>query len=208
MPRDYDFGAAIVHPNRVCKIELFRPLISQLERLASAMQEKFPALTHLLLNFEYDRDRSAPELSDGFLGGSAPRLQSLSLHYIPFPALPKLLLSATELVFLDLLMPDYKYILPEAIVTSLAVLVKLKSLTIEFEFYISRAERESRSPPPLIRTVLPALTRFKFQGSSEYLEDLVARIDAPLLETILITFQHLATKHSPICPVHEAYDKI
>ena len=50
--------------------------------------------------------------------------------------------------------------------------------------------RERRHPPPPTRTVLPALTHFEFQGVSEYLEDLVARIDAPLLDSICITFLH------------------
>ena len=36
------------------------------------------------------------------------------------------------------------------------------------------------------RVVLPALTLFKFQGVSEYLEDLVAQIDAPCLTSIRI----------------------
>jgi hypothetical protein len=147
------------------------------------MQEQFPSLAYLSL---VGRISGASVLPDGFLGGSAPRLQSLRLHYITFPALPKLLLSATELVRLDLLMPDSRYILPEAIVPSLAVLAKLDSLTIKY--IKSRAERESRRPPPPIRTALPALTRFEFEGSGKYLEDLVSRIDAPFLETILITF--------------------
>jgi hypothetical protein len=34
----------------------------------------------------------------------------------------------------------------------------------------------------------PALIRFQFQGDSEYLEDLVARIDAPFIDYIWITF--------------------
>jgi hypothetical protein len=46
----------------------------------------------------------------------------------------------------------------------------------------------SRRPPPPTRTVLPALTRFELQGACGYLEDLVARIDAPLLDSIYITF--------------------
>ena len=86
--------------------------------------------------------------------------------------------------------PHSGYFSPEAIVTGLAVLANLKSLTIEFESPRSRPDQESRRPPPPTRTVLPALTRFEFRGASEYLEDLVARIDAPLLDSICITFFH------------------
>ena len=80
---DYDFDAAIVHPSRVREIRLSHLIRSILQRLASAtlMQEQFPALTHLMLHF-YDVHPS-PILPDGFLGGSAPLLQSLGLSSIP-----------------------------------------------------------------------------------------------------------------------------
>jgi hypothetical protein len=165
---------------------------SQLQQLASAMQERFPALTHLNLEISPE-SWPAPALPDGFLGGSAPRLQYLKLASIPFPALPKLLLSATHLVELSLWnIPHSGYISPEAIVATLAVLANLRNLDIEFESPLSRPDWESRCrcPPPPTRTTLPALTRFTFHGVSEYLEDLVARIDAPLLNFIWIIFFH------------------
>jgi hypothetical protein len=40
----------------------------------------------------------------------------------------------------------------------------------------------------MIRTTLPALTGFFFKGISEYAEDFMARIDAPLLHDIHISF--------------------
>ncbi|KAI9511970.1 hypothetical protein F5148DRAFT_1146440 [Russula earlei] len=46
----------------------------------------------------------------------------------------------------------------------------------------------SRRPPRLPLTILPALTEFWFHGVSEFLEDIVARIDAPLLQDTRITF--------------------
>lgn len=58
----------------------------------------------------------------------------------------------------------------------------LEVLRIEFESPRSRPPRESRRLPPLTRSVLPALIVLRFVGASEYLEDLVARIDAPLLD--------------------------
>ena len=67
------------------------------------MRQQFPALIHLALSLESNFGRVlGPPLPDGFLGGSAPRLQTFKLEKIPFPALPKLLLSATDLVFLEL----------------------------------------------------------------------------------------------------------
>jgi hypothetical protein len=191
MPEDYDFNAAIVHQNRVCEIDLLYLTSSQVQRLASAMQDQFPALTHLTFGFSDDYGRPAPALPDGFLGGSAPHLQSFGLHSISFPALPNLLLSATDLVHLTLRdIPHSGYISPDTIVTCLAVMANLKSLIIEFESPRSPPPWERRHPSPPTRIALSALTRFEFQGVSEYLEDLVAQIDSPLLDTIQITFFH------------------
>ena len=194
MPEGYEFDhfdAAIVHPDRVHEINLHSLTSSQLKRLASAMHEQFPALIHLLLDSDSGRRKPAPALPDGFLGGAAPRLQSLELRGIPFPALPKLLLSTTDLVRLTLWgIPPSGYNSPEAIATGLAALANLKSLTIEFQSPQSRPDQESRRPPAPTRIVLPVLTHFEFHGASEYLEDLVARIDAPLLDSIFITFFH------------------
>ena len=144
MPDDYDFDAAIKHRDRVCEINLFDLKISQLQRLTSVMQEQFPALIHLSLHLD-SSCLLAPALPDEFLGGSAPHLQSLGLSSIPFPALPKLLLSATHLVRLSLRnIPHSGYISPEAIITGLAVLTNLKSLTIKFRFALSGPGMEDR----------------------------------------------------------------
>ena len=200
IPDDYDFDAAIVHPNRVCEINLHNLTMPLFLRLASATQEQFPALIHLRLNygFELFASRTAPTLPDGFLGGSAPRLQYLWLEHIAFPALPKLLLSTTDLVRLSLWgIPHSGYFSPEAIVTALAALANLKSLFIRFESPLSRPDPESRGPPSPARTVLPALTSFHFKGVNEYLEDLVARIDAPYLNCITIIFFQQLTFDTP-----------
>ena len=188
MSEHHDFDAAIVHPDRVREIRLFGLMRLTLQGLASAtrMQEQFPALIHLSLTCA---DHSDVALPDGFLGVSAPRLQSLVLDSIPFPALPKLLMSTTHLVHLILYGISHSgYFPPKAIVTPLAVMPNLKSLIIVFSSPLSRPENR-RQPPP-IRTVLPALTRFVFTGSSEYLEDFVSRIDTPLLDSVYITFFH------------------
>ena len=73
-------------------------------------------------------------------------------------------------------------------VACLSVLTSLDRLSLEFQSPQSRPDRESRRPPPSTRSVLPALTYFSFKGDSEYLEDLVARIDAPRLKSLDITF--------------------
>jgi hypothetical protein len=145
MPENYDFNAAIVHPNRVCDIVLSYLTNTQMQRLASAMQEQFPALRYLRLKVPSSGHAApVPALSDGFFGGSAPRLQSLNLDSVPFPALPKLLLSATDLDHLVLQnIPHSGYFSPEAILAAMAVLANLRNLHIEFESPLSRPDRES-----------------------------------------------------------------
>jgi hypothetical protein len=59
-------------------------------------------------------------------------------------------------------------------------------------------KREGRRPPLPMRAILPTLTQVEFKCASEYLEDLVARIDAvPLLDCLQITFskQPNSTRH-------------
>jgi len=129
-------------------------------------------------------------LPESFLGGSAPRLRSLYLvERIPFPSIPKLLLSAHRLVKLTLWnIPDSGYFSPDSLATSLTVMTRLESLRLEFDSPRSRPDPETRSLPPPTRFVLPALTRLVFKGVYEYLEDLLALIDAPLLDFLIIEF--------------------
>ena len=157
-----------------------------LAKMTTVMQEPFPALTYLRLT---SRDKDAPVLLDGFLGATAPCLLELSLEAIPFPALPTLLLSARNLVALRLSkIPPTGYISPEAMVTGLAALARVESLSIRFEKPAPRLERNHLHPP--IQIVLPTITSFRFEGVSDYLEDLVARIDSPRLNRTVITYRH------------------
>ena len=104
------------------------------------MRRPFPALELLDLGF---KDETQPVLPDSFLGRSAPDLERLTLRYIPFPGLPKLLLSATHLVDLHLYnIPHSGYISPEVMVTCLSMLTRLKYFFITFE------SPQSRPDPP------------------------------------------------------------
>ena len=64
----------------------------------------------------------------------------------------------------------------------------LESFTLEYRSSLSRPNRASRRPPPPTRVVFPSLTRFRFHGASEYLEDFLALVDSPLLNFFHITF--------------------
>ena len=185
--------AALEHNDRIYSVELWPILSSQSENVLEAMRRPFPALKRLSLVYEGE---TLPVLPDSFLGGSTPSLETLKLQRIPFPGLPKLLLSATYLVHLHLYdIPHSGYISPDMIVTCLSVLTRLESFLIIFESPQSRPDR--RRPPPQTRTPLPILSSLHFRGVSEYLEDLVARIDVPLLNDLNITFFHQLIFHTP-----------
>jgi len=98
-------------------------------------------------------------------------------------------LSATDLVYLDLCkIPRPGYISPVVMVTCLSGMTRLEYLQLEFLSPPFPSDQTSVRLPPLTRIVLPALISLKFKGVSEYLEDLVARIDVPLLNYFEITF--------------------
>jgi hypothetical protein len=173
--------AALDHPDRLSAVGLSLTG-RQLGKIVTVMQEPFPAMKHLSLETRILND--VPVLPCEFLGRSAPSLQRILLAGIPFPALPGLLLSTSDLVTLRLLnIPQTGYISPEAMVAALATLIRLEDLTIEFQSPASRPDQIHL--PPVIRTVLPALTYFYFKGVREYLEDFVARISAPRLHEVV-----------------------
>ena len=179
-----DIVAVLEHRHRVCKIDLNVPS-SQFEKISAAMQEPFPQLTDMSL---WSYDETAPALSDSFLGGSAPRLRSLWLDGIPFPGLPNLHFSSTLVSLRLLTIPHSGYISPEAMVNCLSLLTSLESLRLELQSPLSNPDLENRHLPPPPNVVLPALKNFQFKGVSEYLEALVACIDAPHLNYLFITF--------------------
>lgn len=178
-----DIIAALENPSRVCDVRL-HVTGPQLGRIATVLQEPFPALTHLLV---WSNDGDVPILPVEFLARSAPSLKAIILTRIPFPTLPLLLPSTSNLVTLELRnIPQTGYISPEAMVTGLATLTRLKYLSIQFQSPASLPNRIRL--PPAIRTVLPTLTSLYFSGVREYLEDFVARIDAPRLDSIWIYY--------------------
>ncbi|KAH9170003.1 hypothetical protein EDB89DRAFT_2072476 [Lactarius sanguifluus] len=144
----------------------------------------FPALTCLSIS---SNDEDVPVIPSGFLVGSAPRLQKIHLTCVLFPSLPALFLSTCDLVELSLRnIPKTGYISPEVMVASLVMLPRLKQIDIGF--------LPPDSPPdqmllPLItRSVLPALTCLDLSSICGSVEDFLARIDTPRLNTVDIHY--------------------
>ena len=173
--RDYDKPPSIIsgnivtaleHNDRVCEINPSLFAVSQLELIANsaAMQKPFPVLTRFWIGCDY-----YGRLPDSILGGNAPRLRSITLIYIIFPGLPKLLLSTTQLVKLDLNgTPSSGYIPPEAMATSLSASTSLEKIRFIFESPRPRPALESQRPPPcpLTRSILPSLTWTRIKSYS------------------------------------------
>ena len=183
-PTIHNIVAALECTDRVCEIHLTTVPRSDLG-IIGAIQRPFPELT----NLELSSDETVAVVPDSFLGGSAPRLEVLSLYGIPFPGLPKLLMSTTHLVNLELMnIPHSGYISPDAMVTILSTLTSLSFLWLGFQSPRSFPDPASRRLFSSTRSVLHSFTHFRFEGVSKYLEDLVARIDVPHLNTLHITF--------------------
>jgi hypothetical protein len=181
-----DAIAALEQHDRVCEISIEGEPES-LCGIISAMKKPFPSLVKLII--VSDDVRNGSMIPDSFLGGSAPRLQSLELYDIKCPAIEKLLLSTPNLVSLSLIrLPPFGrgYISPEAMVNGLSVLTRLKSLHLSFHSPRSQSQQAIGHPSPFARVVLPTLTYIYFFGENEYLGDIVSRIDTPLLASIAI----------------------
>ncbi len=91
--------AALKHHNCVCEVIFQHIPRSLLEIFAAVIQEPLLVLTFLMLQ---SNNQSALVLLDSFLGGSTPHLQSLWLDFISFPTMWELLLSASNLVHLNI----------------------------------------------------------------------------------------------------------
>jgi hypothetical protein len=87
--------------------------------LAAAMQVPFPELIYLQLGIY------GPSVSV-LSGVCAPRLRTLELKDVPFPAVRNLILSAGDLVNLTLL--PHLFASPESVVACLSSLKRLESL--------------------------------------------------------------------------------
>ena len=183
-----DLIAALEHRDRIVEIDFSAGLSkTQLERCAALMQVSFPFLRTLCLNCY---SVNPPVMTDAFLGGSASRLQKLKLCHVPFPTLPKLLLSAHDLVELRLeYNPSTGYISSDVMATCLSMLARLQCVDIIFWTTKSIPQvRTDPSPLPPTRAHLPALATLVFSGVREYSEDLMSRIDVPLLRCLRLKF--------------------
>ena len=148
------------------------------------IEEPFTELDELVL---LSRDSVQLTIPSTFRWG--PRLRRLHSTRISFPSLPQLLCSSRDLVDLQLNeIPSIGYLSPKAFANALSATTQLQFLSLHFLSPTSRPSHIGIYPSPGERVVLPALSRLKFRGTSEYLNNLVTRINAPHLEYIEVGF--------------------
>ena len=182
-PEDDDNIIAALKPSdRVFLISL--TVTRSLREKLSVISEPFSELEELAL---FSRENTPPILPSTF--GWGPRLRTLHSTRIAFLSFPHLLLPSQNLVDIQLNeIPISGYFSPEAFANALSGMTQLRSLSLHFLSLPARRSYLRLPPPPDQRIVLPALTHLKYRGTSKYLDSFVARIDAPHLEDIDITF--------------------
>jgi len=177
---------AIQQRDRIDRVVLQAPH-STLEQLIVTIDELFPRLDALsLLSTTKSEGSSELTLPRTF---TAPNLRYLTLHSISLPTGLQTLTSASSLVTLELTDIQYPgYFTPEQLLTQLQHIPHLQELSIGFFVPLpSPSAEEELMREPMMSTTLPALTWLEFRGESAYLESLVARIRAPLLERFNVT---------------------
>ena len=193
-------AVALCYPNRLRAIYL-EVTSSMTGLIVEAIQKPCEALESIQITV---RDAHGPSIlvRNAFLGGSAPRLREIKLDGIAFPfsAIQQVLLSTNNLVELHLSkIPDDVYFTPEDLVTGLSTSVQLERLTVGFHSPASRPPPSMTRPPPH-RTTLPTLRSLYFYGATEYLEELLVRMDSHALCKIFITlFNDIVSEIPQFC---------
>jgi hypothetical protein len=178
---DDNIIASLKQSDRVSSISL---------TVTSSLIEKLPVITEALSGLEklvlLSRGNVQLTLPGAFRWGS--RLSALRSTRVAIPSLPQLLSPCQDLTDLQLHeIPSSGYISPEAFANALSGVTHLRTLSLHFLSFPSR-RKYLALPPSSEHVVLPALMRFKYRGTSKYLDSFVARIDAPHLRYIDITF--------------------
>ena len=169
--------AALKQVDRVSSISLI--VTNSLLKKLSAIERPFSELEDLVL---LSQD-SVSLMPSAFRWGL--RLHTLHLTRTAIPALLELLLHSTGLVDLKLhKIPNLECLPPDA----LSRMPHLRSLSLDLLSFPLPRNDVGLPTQPGERVVLPALTCFKYRGTSKYLDSFVARIDAPHLGEIDITF--------------------
>ena len=183
---DHGIIHAIQHRDRVVRIVSQAPSL-HLGRLIVPMGRTFPRVESLSLLSTTSLEKVTGLILPSTL--LAPNLRHLSLRGVLLPKGLPLLASTFLLVTLSLTdIQSPGYFTPATLVTRLQHLPQLEELSICFFTPLPRPSAEGDLfQGPITPTTLPALRLLVFRGVSAYLENLIARINSPLLERLNIT---------------------
>ncbi|KAH9056284.1 hypothetical protein EDB87DRAFT_1258031 [Lactarius vividus] len=175
---------------RVRRIHIEAP-VTNLLGLLGTMDGEYPALQHLVIRSYTEKpnasSRTSVELPTKL---QAPLLHHLTLLNVRSPVGSELLLRAESLVTLELVdIADSLEAHPAHLVAQLAHMAQLERLVIHFCTALPNRTVErtlSRMVPTL--TAFPRLKVLSFRGGSAYLEGVLARISAPSLQMLSLSF--------------------
>jgi F-box-like len=217
-----DILAGLKHSDRIHEIIL--PISSSMLAKSATLVWTFPELERLDISSPDDQFTVLPH---GFLGGSTPtskKLHHITMERISFPTLPQLLMSSRDLVYLSLgpdIFTGEGFIPSDTLASSLSTATRLEFLHIypplglphKFR-QICRRRRRSHILTPEQRSthsgssfpnlvILPSLVNIDFDGSHDYLEDLVSRIYAPFLLYITVRIHQKGTQPLHLPQLHQ-----
>ncbi|KAF8259153.1 hypothetical protein EI94DRAFT_1752348 [Lactarius quietus] len=173
---------ALQHHERVRRIHIAAPT-TVLCKLFKAMDCEMPMLERLSLHLSTE-SRAGLGLPEKLI---ARILRHLTLSNISLPIQSQLLRQAEGLITLHLWkVPDSLEFHPAHLVAQILGMAHLETLTVHFYTATSRRRFERPAQPTPI--ALPSLKVLVFRGGSTYLEGILARINAPLLSTLIVEF--------------------
>jgi len=177
---------ALQHPDRVRRIRLLVPT-QNLQKFIAAMDKEFPILEYLHIGpLTYNNTGFVvPEILQ------APHLRHLVLLNFAFTLGSQLFTTAAGLITLSLNdIPPSAYIHPGDLLRCISHITQLQTLGVSFQSPLPDhdIERQILDVPITSRVTLPSLRWFGFKGASAYLETLLSRITAPVLEKLQVDF--------------------
>jgi hypothetical protein len=176
--------AALKQSDRVSSIHL-TVTKSLLKKIAS-IGGQFSKLEELVLLSPVGRRLTLPSIFR-----SGPRLRQLHLTGFSFSVPLRPLSSSRNLVDIQLHdIPDDIFLSPDALAAALSGMAHLQTLSLRFPFTANHTTIPPLSKKCIVKRVdTPHLSCLKYRGTSEYLDRLLAGLDAPRLADIEIKIE-------------------
>jgi hypothetical protein len=173
---------AISQHDRVHRLALRMPT-PKLKELVTSMGEEFPILERLSIKSR-TKEESTLKLPQTF---QAPNLRHIDLWNVALPMRSPILTSSRSLVYLWLGgISRSTYLPPNYVCTQLSFMSQLETLGIGFHSPLQVPNHDVVCTATIIHApvALPNLRVFYFRGVSDYSEALLARISAPVLNSV------------------------